>query len=188
MGEVFVPEFDPALEEEVEAISELEIEEDGVVEKLELEGELEELAEDEEPEVELLKTQAGSTGFVLFVEFANVGDVPFERMGADGYGGADELVEFELGVGAYGGDAGLEVVFVIDIEGAAAHATAPSRRQSPDSTGFVVAAAYADVVFAGTKLGAATYGVDVELEQVVFDGTAGAVTFGAALEVVFNLT
>jgi hypothetical protein len=56
------------------------------------------------------------------------------------------------------------------------------------ATESVGAAIYADVVFAGTELGAAPYGVDVELEQEVFDGTAGIVVFSKALEVIFSLT
>ena len=86
----------------------------------------------------------------------------------------------ELGAAAYG--AGLEeLVFAIkEIVGAAAHAADPLRKQSVGRA--------ADV-FAGIELeGAATYKIDVELEQVVFDGTAGAVTFGAILDVIFSIT
>lgn len=80
---------------------------------------------------------------------------------------AEESDEGLGGATAYGDDAGLEeVVFAVaELAGAVAHATDPSRRQSIGA---------ADVVFAGTVLeGAATYRVDVELEQDVFDETAG---------------
>ena len=89
--------------------------------------------------------------------------------------------EREPGAAPYG--AGLrEVVFAIaEIVGAAAHAADPPRKQSVGRA--------ADVVFAGTELeGATTYRVDVGLEQVVFDGIAGAVIFGAILEPVFSTT
>lgn len=82
------------------------------------------------------------------------------------YGGTvlKELVEFELGVGAYGSDARLEVAFAIGLVRAGAHAPDPSRRQSADSRCLVAAATNVEVMFARIELGAATYGVDVELE------------------------